>query len=193
MAWLNIAKMIDVTQAEGPGLRTAIWVQGCLKRCVGCCNGQFLKIQPADVCDSQTIIERIAENQKQYGIEGVTMLGGEPFLQAEGLAHIAKACQAMGLSVMVFSGYQLQELDDARFKGASKLLQATDVLVDGEYQQVLTENVRNWVGSTNQQFYYLTEFYTDEIETRVLHVTNEWRIDRQGSILGNGLPFILRA
>ena len=45
MAWLNIAKMIDVTQAEGPGLRTAIWVQGCLKRCVGCCNGKFLKIQ----------------------------------------------------------------------------------------------------------------------------------------------------
>ena len=45
MAWLNVAKIIDVTQAEGPGLRTAIWVQGCLKRCVGCCNGQFLKIQ----------------------------------------------------------------------------------------------------------------------------------------------------
>ena len=58
MAWLNVAKIIDVTQAEGPGLRTAIWVQGCLKRCVGCCNGQFLKIQPADVCDSKMIIEQ---------------------------------------------------------------------------------------------------------------------------------------
>ena len=56
MSWLNIAKIIDVTQVEGPGLRTAIWVQGCLKRCVGCCNGQFLKIQPADVYDSQKII-----------------------------------------------------------------------------------------------------------------------------------------
>ena len=72
MAWLNVAKIIDVTQAEGPGLRTAIWVQGCLKRCVGCCNGQFLKIQPADVCDSKMIIEQIAQNQQQHGIEGVT-------------------------------------------------------------------------------------------------------------------------
>ena len=193
MAWLNIAKMIDVTQAEGPGLRTAIWVQGCLKRCVGCCNGKFLKIQPADVCDSHMIIEQIAQNRQQYGIEGVTLLGGEPFLQAEGLADVAQACRKMSLSVMVFSGYQLEELNDNRFKGASKLLQVTDILVDGEYQQELTENVRNWVGSTNQQFYYLTEFYTDEIETRALNVTNEWRIDRQGSILGNGLPFILRA
>ena len=193
MAWLNVAKIIDVTQAEGPGLRTAIWVQGCLKRCVGCCNGQFLKIQPADVCDSQMIIEQIAQNQQQYNIEGVTLLGGEPFLQAEGMAEVAQACRKMGLSVMLFSGYQLEELDDARFKGASQLLKATDVLVDGEYQQALTENVRNWVGSTNQRFHYFTDFYDVSIETRSLTVTNEWRIDAQGNILGNGLPFILRA
>ena len=181
------------TQAEGPGLRTAIWVQGCLKRCVGCCNGQFLKIQPADVCDSKMIIEQIAQNQQQYGIEGVTLLGGEPFLQAEGLADVAQACRKMGLSVMVFSGYQLEELDDARFKGASQLLKVTDVLVDGEYQQALIENVRNWVGSTNQRFHYFTDFYDVSIETRSLTVTNEWRIDAQGNILGNGLPFILKA
>jgi anaerobic ribonucleoside-triphosphate reductase activating protein len=193
MAWLNLAKIIDVTQAEGPGLRTAIWVQGCLKRCVGCCNGQFLKIQPADVCDSKMIIEQIAQNQQQYGIEGVTLLGGEPFLQAEGLADVAQACRKMGLSVMVFSGYQLEELDDARFKGASQLLKVTDVLVDGEYQQALIENVRNWVGSTNQRFHYFTDFYDVSIETRSLTVTNEWRIDAQGNILGNGLPFILKA
>ena len=193
MAWLNVAKIIDVTQAEGPGLRTAIWVQGCLKRCVGCCNGQFLKIQPADVCDSVMIIEQIAQNQQQYGIEGVTLLGGEPFLQAEGLADVAQACRKMGLSVMVFSGYQLEELDDARFKGASQLLKVTDVLVDGEYQQALIENVRNWVGSTNQRFHYFTDFYDVSIETRSLTVTNEWRIDAQGNILGNGLPFILKA
>ena len=159
MAWLNLAKIIDVTQAEGPGLRTAIWVQGCLKRCVGCCNGQFLKIQPADVCDSQMIIEQIAHNQQQYGIEGVTLLGGEPFLQAEGLADVAQACRKMSLSVMVFSGYQLEELDDSRFKGASQLLEATDILVDGAYQQALTENVRNWVGSTNQRFHYFTNLF----------------------------------
>ena len=45
MHWLNITKIIDVTEAEGPGLRTAIWTQGCLKRCRGCCNADFLKIK----------------------------------------------------------------------------------------------------------------------------------------------------
>jgi anaerobic ribonucleoside-triphosphate reductase activating protein len=47
----------------------------------------------------------------------VTLLGGEPFLQAEGLADVAQACRKMGLSVMVFSGYQLEELDDVALKG----------------------------------------------------------------------------
>jgi hypothetical protein len=38
--------------------------------------------------------------------------------------------------------------------------------VDGEYQHALTENVRNWVGSTNQRFHYFTNFYDPSIETR---------------------------
>ena len=57
----------------------------------------------------------------------------------------------------------------------------------------MDKKTKEILNEINQQFYYLTEFYTDEIETRALNVTNEWRIDRQGSILGNGLPFILRA
>lgn len=114
-------------------------------------------------------------------------------MQAEGLADVAQACRKMGLSVMVFSGYQLEELDDARFKGASQLLKVTDVLVDGEYQQALIENVRNWVGSTNQRFHYFTDFYDVSIETRSLTVTNEWRIDAQGEYFGQWLAFYLKS
>lgn len=192
MAWINLAKMIEITEAEGPGLRTAIWVQGCLKRCKGCCNGQFLKIQPAEVVDVSYITDAIQASKEKYGIEGITLLGGEPFLQAEGLAHIARFAQNLGLSVMVFTGYMLEDLTDSHFKGATQLLASTDVLVDGEYEIDRTETVRNWVGSTNQRFHYLSQFYTSEIEQRVLDVTNEWRIDHHGNILGNGLPFIIR-
>jgi anaerobic ribonucleoside-triphosphate reductase activating protein len=92
---------------------------------------------------------------------------------------------------MVFSGYLFEELQDQKFKGASHLLAATDLLVDGEYEIENTENIRNWVGSTNQRFHYLTNFYSKEIETQILNVTNEWRIGGDGRILGNGLPFIM--
>lgn len=191
MTWINLAKMIDITEAEGPGLRAAIWVQGCLKRCKGCCNGAFLKIEPAELCQAQQIIGRIHYAKQQYNIEGITLLGGEPFLQAQGLAEIAEAAQKLDLSVVIFSGYLLEELLDQQFKGASRLLAATDVLVDGEYIQAQTENVRNWVGSTNQRFHYLTSRYSSEVENRSLMVTNEWRIFSDGTLLGNGLPFLM--
>ena len=90
---------------------------------------------------------------------------------------------------MVFTGYNLEELSDVKFRGAMRLLSATDVLVDGEYDIENTEFLRNWVGSTNQKFYYFTDFYSNEIEKRKLAVTNEWRIKQDGYIMGNGLPF----
>ena len=192
MSWINLAKIIEETEAEGPGLRTAIWVQGCLKRCKGCCNGQFLKIQPAELVPIKEVMAGIKAAKEMYQIEGITLLGGEPFLQAEGLSQIAEFAQQLDLSVMVFTGYLLEELTETKFRGATQLIAATDVLVDGEYEIENTETVRNWVGSTNQRFHYLSEFYNAEIETRELSVTNEWRIDRSGNIMGNGLPFILR-
>ena len=161
MSWINVAKIIEVTEAEGPGLRTAIWVQGCLKRCQGCCNGRFLRIQPAEIITIYQVIEIINTAKEKHQIEGITLLGGEPFLQAESLSLIAEFAKRIGLSVMVFTGYNLEELSDVKFRGAMRLLSATDVLVDGEYDIENTEFLRNWVGSTNQKFYYFqVDLYT---------------------------------
>lgn len=188
MHWLNITKIIDVTEAEGPGLRTAIWTQGCLKRCRGCCNADFLKIKPTTIYEPLEIIKRIRDNKENYGIEGITLLGGEPFLQAYSLSIVAEECQKMELSVMVFSGYLLSELIESKFKGSTQLLKYSDVLVDGEFDITQIEEERNWVGSRNQRFIYLTSRYSNEIETRTLEVTNEWRINSDGYIVVNGLP-----
>lgn len=192
MTWLNIAKIIDATEAEGPGLRTAIWTQGCLKRCQGCCNGEFLRIKPATIRTIEEIIERIEYNQINYNIEGITLLGGEPFIQAEGLSMVASSCQKLGLSVMIFTGYMLDELVEQSFKGSINLLKYTDILVDGEFDINQIEEKRNWVGSKNQMFNYLTSRYSEEIETMPITTTNEWRIGSDGSIIGNGLPFKLK-
>ena len=190
MTWLNIAHIVEATEAEGPGLRFVVWVQGCLKRCRGCCNGDLLKIKPAQIMSSQDIIDQVQLAKQQYPLlEGVTFLVGEPFLQAQGLAEIAKFAQQIGLSVMVFTGYLLEELNEQQFLGSLKLLTYTDVLIDGEFDQNQQEMERNWVGSRNQKFHYLSNFYSNKIEKHVLNVTNEWRVDLQGQVKGNGLPF----
>ena len=192
MHWLNIANIIEATEAEGPGLRFVIWVQGCLKRCKGCCNADLLRIEPATLVTSGEVIQLLRQAAEKVRLEGVTFLGGEPMLQADGLADIAEAARDLGLSVMIFTGYNREEITEIRFKGCNRLLNATDLLIDGEFEQDNIETKRNWVGSTNQRFHYLSDFYTSEIETRKLSVTNEWRISLQGDIVVNGLPFRIR-
>ncbi len=192
MGHLNVAAIVDQTYAEGPGLRTAIWVQGCLKRCKGCCNPGFLDIKPARIMSVEEVCHVIESNHQSYGIKGVTLLGGEPFLQAVGLAEVAKYTQELGLSVMTFSGYRIDELQDDKLVGASKLLQCSDLLVDGEYDYRKQETDRNWVGSSNQNFHYTSERYDKSIEKDKSHITNEWRISSDNIIKGNGLPFSIR-
>lgn len=192
MHWLNIANIIEATEAEGPGLRFVIWVQGCLKRCKGCCNVDLLQIKPATLITSSEVIQLLRQTAEKVRLEGVTFLGGEPMLQAQGLADIAEVAQGLGLSVMLFTGYNREEITESLFSGSNRLLNATDLLIDGEFEQHNIETKRNWVGSTNQRFHYLSNFYTSEIETRKLTVTNEWRISLQGAVVGNGLPFRIK-
>lgn len=191
MSWINLASIVEITEAEGPGRRAAIWLQGCLKRCPGCCNPHFLPIRPAQIITPAELIGRILDAKTKHNIEGITLLGGEPFLQATGLAEVAECVQAAELSVMIFTGYVLEELVEDRFSGAERLLASTDVLVDGEYEKNQPENQRNWAGSTNQRFHYLSDFYDSCIETSPQAVTNEWRIDANGKIVDNGLPYTL--
>lgn len=188
MSLLNVADIVKSTLAEGPGNRYVIWVQGCLKRCPGCCNVEMLKLEMANIISSEEIIADIKETMQQHQLEGVTFLGGEPALQAQGLGEIAQACQELGLSVMMFTGYLLEELQEDKFKGISKLLKHLDLLIDGEYLRDQQETVRNWVGSTNQRFHYLSDFYDSSIETAPQAVTNEFRISLDGTVEFNGLP-----
>lgn len=189
MHWLNLASRLPCTEAEGPGRRAALWVQGCNKRCRGCCNPAYLQLVERDFVSAASVLDWLKNAQHVHDLEGVTFLGGEPMLQAQGLAVVAQGAQSLGLSVMVFSGYTKAELEVLKLPGSIQLLQYTDVLVDGPYDANLPELSRRWAGSTNQQFHYLTARYDNQIEIngeveRVLEV--RLRID--GSMLINGWP-----
>ena len=194
MVWLNLAAFIPCTEVEGPGKRAAVWVQGCNKRCPGCCNPSYLKIVERDIVTAQSVLISLLEAQVEFGLEGVTLLGGEPFLQAQGLAVIAQGAQQHGMSVMAFTGYTLQELHELVLPGTDELLQFTDVLVDGPYVAKMPDSHRNWVGSTNQRFHYFSSRYDQTIETSATGVerATEWRVRADGSVVINGWPFSFR-
>jgi len=148
MTTLQVAQRVPATLAEGPGLRYALWVQGCSLRCAGCCNPEMFPRVGGESVEVEALVGEILASST----EGVSILGGEPFEQAEACAELASAVRAQGRSVMVFTGYRLEELPQG-----SPLLASCDLLVDGRYERDRPETARRWIGSTNQRMHFLTE------------------------------------
>ncbi len=185
---LRVATIVDDTEAEGPGRRLALWVQGCTIRCPGCCNPEmFTKVGGTEMA-IEAALARVGS-----GVEGVSILGGEPFEQATAVAAFARGVRARGLSVMVYSGYTMAELHEraASDPGVSELLATIDLLVDGRYDQTLPEPPppvgRRWLGSTNQVMHYLTPAYSAD-DPR-MHAANTVEVHwRDGKLVVNGWP-----
>lgn len=189
MNMLNLASIVPCTESEGPGKRFALWVQGCLKCCPGCCNPHMFELASKQIVPCGAIVKQILHARSMHHIEGVTFLGGEPMLQAKGLSYVAHRCQAKGLSVMVFTGYTLSELKQMRLTGVDELISLTDILVSGPYLREYPETLRNWIGSTNQRFHFLTSRYVPGIEYDPRYSPSvEFRIGRDGRVRLNGEP-----
>lgn len=164
MPYLNLAHYRECTEAEGPGKRFAIWCQGCARNCKGCCNPHMQAFVAKHVIDTNDLKEIILKAKDTHNLEGVTFIGGEPMLQAEGFADIAKWCHENNLSVLAFTGYLRKELEAMHNPHVDALLSNIDLLVDGPFVESLLDEERNWIGSTNQELHFLTDRYTPGIE-----------------------------
>src|SRR5262245_2475799 len=91
-ATLNVAQIVPRTEAEGPGHRYAIWVQGCPFRCKGCCNPEMLVFEQKQSMSVGSIVE----DMLRHDVEGVSFLGGEPISQAASFAELAERVRAHG-------------------------------------------------------------------------------------------------
>lgn len=186
---LQIATSIDDTEAEGPGHRFAIWVQGCSIRCAHCCNPEMFDPRRGRAMAARELADRL--DRLPPHVEGVSLLGGEPFDQPEGVAELCELVRDRKLTVMIYSGYTLAELTARNHPAIARALAATDLLVDGRYDHTRPEPPppigRRWIGSTNQVIHYLTAAYhPDEARMRG-HNTVElhWH---DGRLLINGWP-----
>jgi len=188
---LRWARFLPATGAEGPGVRAALWLQGCAIRCPGCFNPQLWAHRGGTVEQAADAADRFAEAALHAGAEGLTLLGGEPFDQAGAAAHVAEAFRARGLTVMTFTGHPYELLADwaAERADIAALLAATDLLADGPYLRERPDPRRPWIGSTNQGLRALTPAYAElvhDIEVRGGTDRVEVRISRDGSVAVNG-------
>lgn len=152
---LRVGRVMHGTSAEGPGLRTAVWVQGCSIQCKGCINPHLFSIHGGHSVDPQDLVAKALER----GVEGLTLLGGEPFDQALACAALSQYAKGANMGVICFTGYSYEYLKQQNC--ATELLDVVDLLVDGPYMADRPERERALVGSTNQRFIHLTDRYAE--------------------------------
>lgn len=156
---LQVAQIVPVTEAEGPGKRFALWFQGCPLRCPGCCNPEMLSFGGGQKLTLKQVLRQVGAARQQAAIEGITLLGGEPLAHAPEAAALARQVQDLGLSVMVFTGYTREEIDRRTEQAVQDLLAQCDILVTDPYIRELPERHRRWIGSSNQRVYFLSARY----------------------------------
>ncbi len=184
---LQIAQIVPCTEAEGPGRRFALWFQGCPLRCPGCCNPEMLPFTGGTTIPLSDVLTQIEAAAREHHIEGITLLGGEPLAHAAGAAALARAVHLRSLTVMVFSGYTVEEAQQLPDPAVAALLAHTDILVDGPYLREQPETRRRWIGSANQRIHFLSDHYDAADPRWLLPNTLEIRL-RGTELTVNGFP-----
>src|SRR5262245_33803867 len=154
---LQVAQIVPCTEAEGPGRRFALWFQGCPLRCPGCCNPEMLPFEGGTLLTLEEVVGQLKASADENALEGITLLGGEPLAHAVAGVALARVAHELGLNMMVFTGYTLEEARQQSDPAVQDLLAQTDILVDGPYVRELPETRRRWIGSSNQRVHFLSE------------------------------------
>lgn len=145
---LRIAGIIRESIVDGPGIRFAVFGQGCPHNCQGCHNPDSHDFEGGYDCAIDKILEEIDKNPL---LKGVTFSGGEPFCQAEEFAELGEKIRERGLSVVTFTGYTYEELLDMNDERTNRLLEVTDLLIDGRYEADKRDLTLRFRGSSNQR------------------------------------------
>jgi anaerobic ribonucleoside-triphosphate reductase activating protein len=149
---VRINAIVEDSIVDGPGLRYVVFVQGCPHGCPGCHNPQTHDPDGGYEESAGRVVENfrrsLAENPL---IGGVTISGGEPFVQARELLPFAEAVRAAGLNLWVYTGYTIEEIAERGDPDEISLLSRADALVDGRFVLGLRTLESNFVGSSNQR------------------------------------------
>jgi anaerobic ribonucleoside-triphosphate reductase activating protein len=126
-----------------------------------------------------------------FSLEGLSLLGGEPFHQAPAAGILAGVAQRLGLSVVVFTGYTLDVLNAD--PAAALLLSHTDLLIAGPYVSSARSVERPWIGSANQRVHLLTDRYRDHPDLAARHAQSVHVRLQDGELSVSGWPGVVEA
>lgn len=152
---MNYATIKNCDIANGPGVRVSLFVSGCTHRCPGCFNEvawDFGYGQPF----TQETVDYILNLLKPDYVQGMTLLGGEPFEPRNQGAVVELLRQVKKIypqkSIWAFSGYLFEkDILSGRLGDTGEYLSYLDVLVDGPFVESKKNLSLRFRGSENQR------------------------------------------
>ena len=152
---MNYATIKTRDIANGPGVRVCLFVSGCTHHCKGCFNQEAWDFDYGQPFDQATIDEILEHLAPDY-VQGLTLLGGEPFEpqnQAGVVELLRKIKQELPeKSIWAFSGYLFdKDILSGRLGDCSEYLSYLDVLVDGPFVEAKKNLSLRFRGSENQR------------------------------------------
>ena len=155
---IRLSGLADDSIVDGPGLRLAVFTQGCPHGCPGCHNPHTHSFTGGYELTAGEIIEKIKRNPL---LDGITLTGGEPMCQAKSLLPVAEYAKENGLGVMIYSGYTFEEiLTDSEKR---RLLELADILVDGRFEFEKRNLSLKFRGSSNQRVIDLEKSFAEGV------------------------------
>lgn len=156
---MNYGKILYCDTGNGIGCRTVIFVSGCRHHCKECFNPMTWDFQYGKPYTTQTK-EKIIESLEKPYINGITILGGEPF-EPENQLEIKDLVQSIrqtlpDKTIWIYSGYLWEELlgkqpSICHTEHTMDILSNTDILIDGEFEIEKKNIMLNFRGSENQR------------------------------------------
>ncbi len=150
-------KLNDI--ANGEGIRVSLFVSGCTNHCKQCFNPETWNFEYGTPYTEQTE-QYILDNLKSDFVNGLTLLGGEPFEPKNQavLLELVKKVKAMypDKTIWAYSGFRLEDelLKPGAYPNCDytlELLKHIDILVDGRFDIDLRDIRLNFRGSSNQR------------------------------------------
>lgn len=135
--------VVENEHLYGPGKRVLLFLQGCSIHCEGCVNRHLWDFGKGKNATSEEIISFCRDNH----VEGITLHGGEPLDQSEGLYPIVKALKKEQFTVILFTGYTKRELNI----GQKRVWNLSDIVVCGRFDLKKRNVYLQFRGSINQR------------------------------------------
>ena len=147
---IKLSGEIKESIVDGPGIRYVIFTQGCHHHCKGCHNPETHDVNGGYFKE----ISEIVEDFKKYPyMSGLTLSGGEPFLQKNEILELILAFKTLypKKNIVIFTGFTFEELSKLNDTSINKVLENTDYLIDGKFILEQRDISLKFRGSSNQR------------------------------------------